>query len=225
MNKYLPNLPQPGEALELLTTITDKSVSLVFFDPQYEKSGDVSRVKDWPLHYQSDYQINQLLKEIERVLKPSGFCLLWVSKAILGTDRVLNWLLRSPQLKIVDILVWDKHNFGMGSWFRSQAEFAFLIQKHPTNSKLFKDRGFGNVWAEKQLSPQQKKHPHQKPRKLIKALMEAMTNEGDLIVDPCAGSFVVLEVCQELNREFMGCDLTYLAIEEFRSQEKGGIHA
>jgi len=44
--KYLLNTKQQGEALELLTTITDKSASLVFLDPQYEKVGDVSRVKD-----------------------------------------------------------------------------------------------------------------------------------------------------------------------------------
>jgi len=43
------------------------------------------------------------------------------------------------------------------------------------------------------LSPNKRKHPHQKPRELLKALIEATTNQGDLIVDPCAGSFIVLE--------------------------------
>jgi len=42
-----------------------------------------------------------------------------------------------------------------------------------------------------------------------------MTEEGDLIVDPCAGSFVVLEICRELKREFLGCDLTFKQMEEF----------
>ena len=60
----------------------------------------------------------------------------------------------------------------------------------------------------------ERKHPHQKPKELIKALITATTNEGDLIVDPCAGSFVVLEVCQEINRNYLGCDLTYQEIQE-----------
>ena len=60
-----------------------------------------------------------------------------------------------------------------------------------------------------------RKHPHQKPRELIKSLILATTQEGDLIVDPCAGSFVVLEVCQELNRKFFGCDLTFNEMENF----------
>ena len=71
----------------------------------------------------------------------------------------------------------------------------------------------------------QRKHPHQKPKKLIKALIKATTEPGDLIVDPCAGSFIVLDACQEIGREFLGCDLTYLAVEEFRTREKGGNHA
>ena len=63
-----------------------------------------------------------------------------------------------------------------------------------------------------------RKHPHQKPRELIKALIKATTSQGDLIIDPCAGSFVVLEVCQELGREFLGCDLTFKQMERFRQK-------
>ena len=61
-----------------------------------------------------------------------------------------------------------------------------------------------------------RKHPHQKPYNLIKALIEATTEPGDLIVDPCAGSFVVLEVCQELEREFLGCDLTFKTMQKYK---------
>jgi site-specific DNA-methyltransferase (adenine-specific) len=65
-----------------------------------------------------------------------------------------------------------------------------------------------------------RKHPHQKPYGLIKALIEATTEKGELIVDPCAGSFVVLEVCRELEREFLGCDLTFKEMEKFRRKNK-----
>jgi site-specific DNA-methyltransferase (adenine-specific) len=98
---------------------------------------------------------------------------------------------------------------------RSNAEFCFLIQKFPQSGKVFKNRSFGNVWEENVVSISKRKHPHQKPRELIKALIEATTSEKDLIIDPCAGSFIVLEVCQELNRNFLGVDLTFKAIREF----------
>jgi len=51
--------------------------------------------------------------------------------------------------------------------------------------------------------------PHQKPRELIRTLITATTNERDLVVDPCAGSFIVLE------RKFLGCDLTFEEMENF----------
>jgi site-specific DNA-methyltransferase (adenine-specific) len=42
-------------------------------------------------------------------------------------------------------------------------------------------------------------------------LIEAITSPGDLVVDPAAGSFVVLQVARELGREFMGCDIAVSA--------------
>ena len=68
------------------------------------------------------------------------------------------------------------------------------------------------------MTSSKREHPHQKPKGLIKALVEATTEPGELVVDPCAGSFMVLEVCQELGREFMGCDLTYEEMKEFQRE-------
>ena len=73
--KYLLNAKQAGEAWELLTSLGENSTSLVFLDPQYEKVSKVLSL-DYPLYPQSDYQIMQILKEVERILKPSSFCLL-----------------------------------------------------------------------------------------------------------------------------------------------------
>ncbi|CAJ0761801.1 24766_t:CDS:2 [Entrophospora sp. SA101] len=175
--KYSLNTKQSGEALELLSNLENNSVSLVFLDPQYEPVRNVLRT-NYPLYSQSDYQILRILEQAERVLKPSAF---------------------------LDFLVWHKKNtLGLGNWLRSNAEFCFLIQKSPQSGKLFKNRSFGNVWEENVLPPSKRKHPHQKPRELIKSLITATTEKGDLIVDPCAGSFIVLEVCQELEREFCG---------------------
>ena len=116
-------------------------------------------------------------------------------------------------------MVWHKKNtLGLGNWLRSNAEFCFLIQKFPQSGKLFKNRSFGNVWEENVVPISKRKHPHQKPKELIKALVEATTNQGDLIIDPCAGSFIVLEVCQELKREFCGVDLTFKEMEKFKEK-------
>jgi DNA modification methylase len=44
---------------------------------------------------------------------------------------------------------------------------------------------------------------------LINRLIGAVTLPGDLVVDPCAGSFVVLQECRRLGRKFVGCDIAY----------------
>ena len=73
--EYSLNTKQSGEALELLTNLKNNSVSLVFFDPQYEPVRQVLRT-NYPLYSQSDYQILRILEQMERILKPSSFCLL-----------------------------------------------------------------------------------------------------------------------------------------------------
>ena len=73
--KFSLNTKQSGEALELLSNLESNSVSLVFFDPQYEPVRNVLRT-DYPLYSQSDYQILRILEKIERILRPSSFCLL-----------------------------------------------------------------------------------------------------------------------------------------------------
>jgi len=113
--KFLLNTKQNGEALELLSGLESNSVGLVFLDPQYEPVRNVLRT-DYPLYSQSDYQILRILEQVERILKPSSFALLWVNKTLLGNDRIPLWLLKTPALKIVDFLVWHKKNtLGLGN--------------------------------------------------------------------------------------------------------------
>ena len=113
--KFSLNAKQSGEALELLNNCENNSVDLVFLDPQYEPVKNVLSV-NYPLYSQSDYQILRILEQVERVLKPSSFALLWVNKTLLGNDRIPLWLLKTPSLKIVDCLVWYKKNtLGLGS--------------------------------------------------------------------------------------------------------------
>jgi hypothetical protein len=85
--KFPLNSKQSGEALELLTSLETNTASLVFFDPQYEPVRKMLPA-DYPLYSQSDYQILRILEQVERILKPSAFCLLWVNKTLLGNDRV-----------------------------------------------------------------------------------------------------------------------------------------
>ena len=61
-------------------------------------------------------------------------------------------------------------------------------------------------------------YPTQKPIELYKRIIAASSNEGDLILDPFCGCGTTLMASEELNRHWIGIDLTYLAIGAVRQQ-------
>lgn len=50
-------------------------------------------------------------------------------------------------------------------------------------------------------------HPTQKPVSVLKELIEIFTDEGDVVIDPCAGSGTTLRACRELNRNSYGFEI------------------
>lgn len=50
-------------------------------------------------------------------------------------------------------------------------------------------------------------HPTQKPEELLRKLILAASNTGDVILDPFAGSGTTLVVAEQLNRSWLGCEL------------------
>ena len=51
-------------------------------------------------------------------------------------------------------------------------------------------------------------HPAQKPIKLLKQLIEIFTDEGDVVIDPCAGSGSTLLAAYELGRDAYGFEVS-----------------
>lgn len=50
-------------------------------------------------------------------------------------------------------------------------------------------------------------HPTQKPVKLLKTLIEIFTDEGDIVIDPVAGSGATLRACMETGRSGYGFEI------------------
>ena len=198
--------------LELLSLLADDCAVASFFDPQFrgvydkmkygneQTSRNAIRVQ---LPQMSEQTINGFIEEIARVLIPSGHLFLWMDKFHLCSD-FHNWY---PQetLTVVDMLTWDKTKIGLGYRTRHRSEFCVILQKKPKRAKgVWTLRDIPDVWSEK---IQNKKHPHHKPVKLQAKLIEAISEPGDLIIDPAAGSYSVMEACQLTKRSFIGCDL------------------
>ena len=62
-------------------------------------------------------------------------------------------------------------------------------------------------WTRDNKNIYPKIHPTQKPVTLLKTLIEIFTDEGDTVIDPCAGSGSTLRSCQELNRNCYGFEI------------------
>lgn len=53
----------------------------------------------------------------------------------------------------------------------------------------------------------EKIHPNQKPVELLKTLISIFTDEGDVVIDPCAGSGSTLIAAERLNRKGYGFEI------------------
>jgi site-specific DNA-methyltransferase (adenine-specific) len=62
-------------------------------------------------------------------------------------------------------------------------------------------------WKRDNSKEYPKIHPTQKPINLLKQLIEIFTDEGDVVVDPCAGSGSTLRAAAELGRNSYGFEI------------------
>lgn len=62
-------------------------------------------------------------------------------------------------------------------------------------------------WKRDNSKEYPKIHPTQKPVNLLKELIKIFTDEGDVVIDPCAGSGSTLRACAELKRSCYGFEI------------------
>jgi DNA modification methylase len=60
----------------------------------------------------------------------------------------------------------------------------------------------------------------QKPLALLERIIEASSNEGDIVLDPFCGCGTAVVASQKLNRKWVGIDVTHLAINLMRTRLK-----
>lgn len=69
----------------------------------------------------------------------------------------------------------------------------------------------------------EKIHPTQKPVELLKNLIEIFTDEGDVVIDPCAGSGSTLIAAERMNRKSYGFEIKkefWMKANKWLEQEK-----
>ena len=200
------------DGLDFLARLPNEAIPLAFLDPQYRGVLDklaygnegVKRGRARAALQQMDETtIVAFVQAIDRVLVASGHLFLWLDKFHLCSG-IAPWLAET-RLTVVDLITWDKGRMGMGYRTRRQSEYLVVLQKAPRRAKgVWTAHDIPDLWRER---VERGRHAHRKPVGLQAKLIAAVSNAGDVVIDPAAGSFSVLEACQQQGRRFLGCDI------------------
>ncbi len=68
-------------------------------------------------------------------------------------------------------------------------------------------------------------YPTEKNIEMLKMIVGASSEEGDLVVDPFCGSGTTLHAAKDLNREFIGLDASFLAAKATITRFRHGVEA
>ena len=113
---------------------------------------------------------------------PSGHLFLWTDKYHLCTGFG-DWLVGTALDIVGDMVTWHKKRIGMGYRTRRASEHLIVLQKRPRKAKgVWKVHTIPDVWSET-VGKRDRVHP--KPVwGLQSALIEAVSNPGDVVIDP-----------------------------------------
>jgi site-specific DNA-methyltransferase (adenine-specific) len=92
--------------------------------------------------------------------------------------------------------------------------------RHKGTDKVYKPHPLGKIpedwWPINTLNandPERMGYPTQKPQALLERIIQASSNEGDVVLDPFCGCGTAVAAAQKLNRQWVGIDITYLSID------------
>jgi site-specific DNA-methyltransferase (adenine-specific) len=210
MNKVLH-----GDCLELMKDIPDKSIDMILCDLPY---GTTACKWDTVIPFEP------LWEQYKRIIKDNGAIVLtasqpftmfkyeWVWNKITGRGHLV--AKHRPMAQHENVVVFGKGKTKynpqmvlmdnpqkgksmessrtsiMGGKTTKESEAIIRTHKYP---KTIITQGVDGKYA----------HPTQKPVALFEYLIKTYTNEGDLVLDNCAGSGTTGVACKNLNRNFI----------------------
>jgi site-specific DNA-methyltransferase (adenine-specific) len=104
-------------------------------------------------------------------------------------------------------------------WYPRKKDGTPDLTKRPQLKRYLQEMGggvMGCVWTD--ISPinsqaqERLGYPTQKPLALLERIIAASSSEGDIVLDPFCGCGTAVHAAQKLKREWIGIDITHLAI-------------
>ena len=207
-----------------MASMCNEFVKCVVTSPPYNLGGDFHTFVDGKRVTYGDYvgfadklpeeeyrrQQLGLLNECYRITKNDGYMFYNHKNRIINgtTSSPLEWVLQS-KWNLVQIVVLD---FGATAnvdkrRFFPVHELLFILNKDP-KQKLSNNDCFTDVWKMKKVPRKVSGHPATFDIELPNRCIKASTNVGDLVFDPYAGTGTTLLSAKQLDRRFIGCEIS-----------------
>ncbi|WP_338630459.1 site-specific DNA-methyltransferase [Clostridium baratii] len=220
-----------GDCIKVMGGLKKESVDMIFADPPYNLSNDGITCKngemvsvnkgEWDKSkgFIEDYKYTRKwLKSCDRVLKHNGT--IWITGTY-HNIHIVTFVLLELGYCIINEIAWYKSNAAPNLscrcftashetiiWAKKSKKvkhkFNYLCMKEMNNNKQMR-----SVWTIPTTPKSEKKegyHPTQKPKEILYRCILASTDEGDLILDPFAGSGTTGVVSKENKRKFIGVE-------------------
>ena len=178
------------------------------------------------------------MREVRRVLKPNGT--LWVIGSYHNIFRV-GRVLMDVGFWILNDIIWIKSNpmpnFRGVRFTNATETLIWAVRDQERKDYTFNYEQMKSYNDGKQMrsdwyirepvcaGPERlrdengdKVHSTQKPEALLRMVVEASTNPGDLVLDPFAGVGTTVAVCRKLNRRCIGIELEEQYVEAARKR-------
>jgi len=182
------------------------------------------------------------LQELRRVMKPTASIYLHcdptashylkiLMDAVFGADNFINEIVwhyhtggasKSHYSRKHDIIFFysktEDYNFYAERVKIPRTKKALKRAQNPKGARISADdttklpEDVFEIQALNPMSNERLGYPTQKPEELLEKIILASSNEGEIILDPFCGCGTAIVAAQRLNREWIGVDITHLAV-------------
>ncbi|MEK6860665.1 MAG: DNA methyltransferase [Nanoarchaeota archaeon] len=197
-----------GDSLTIMKEFKKNSFDLIVTDPPYGDNVGYGWNNKKIKNNENPLINCSALIECYRVLKKNRSLYLFTNWK--HYPFLTEFILRYTAFKLRSVVVWKKHNFGLGWAFRHQYELILVLEKGKPKYNL---TNFSDVQTASHINHNKENHPHEKPVDLIMKLIQHSTKEGDTVLDPFCGSGSICEASKLLKRNWVGIELEEKYVE------------
>ena len=220
-----------GDCIEIMRTLPDKSVDLVFADPPFN-IGIKYDVHNDNMSYEDYYNWSEKwIKETYRLLKNNGAIYIAIGDEFAAE---INIILKRIGFNYRNWIIWY-YTFGQNQrkkFNRSHTHLLYFTkdkEKFTFNDKtirvpsarqlVYKDKRANplgkipdDVWQFSRICGTFKerigKHPCQMPEDLLELIIQTSSKENDLVLDPFGGTGTTVAVAKRMKRKYLTIEIS-----------------